>query len=377
MIWGTYQRQWWFQSYQSKQINPDFTTLHIAERRINGFQSYQSKQINPDVSKYAHKAIPDAFQSYQSKQINPDPDTTDSSFQSKHCFNRINPNRLIPTGMRIADPACPEKEFQSYQSKQINPDVDGLVILLYGDACFNRINPNRLIPTVNMWQNPYRMQPSFNRINPNRLIPTTTEPLQRLKRSAFQSYQSKQINPDEFKQETYDRLLEVFQSYQSKQINPDPVTIFAAMAAVQLFQSYQSKQINPDQIWIDFEKISTSRFNRINPNRLIPTWKQECGRSIWRMAFQSYQSKQINPDYVESVLLACLDCFQSYQSKQINPDWASAGLNRGQIKNVFQSYQSKQINPDSYPRGASRGAALRCRMAEPIFWRSKWLKIIQ
>ena len=37
-----------FQSYQSKQINPDSITMAFVETDLDLFQSYQSKQINPD-----------------------------------------------------------------------------------------------------------------------------------------------------------------------------------------------------------------------------------------------------------------------------------------------------------------------------------------
>ena len=39
----------------------------------------------------------------------------------------------------------------------------------------------------------------------------------------------------------------VFQSYQSKQINPDRVNQIQKAMDQQEFQSYQSKQINPDE----------------------------------------------------------------------------------------------------------------------------------
>ena len=62
---------------------------------------------------------------------------------------------------------------------------------------FNRINPNRSIPTSSLLKLLLLRCWRFNRINPNRSIPTlpgagktsTAEAL-------FQSYQSKQINPD-------------------------------------------------------------------------------------------------------------------------------------------------------------------------------------
>ena len=39
----------------------------------------------------------------------------------------------------------------------------------------------------------------------------------------------------------------MFQSYQSKQINPDARNVLLKLAKRMSFQSYQSKQINPDQ----------------------------------------------------------------------------------------------------------------------------------
>ena len=90
----------------------------------------------------------------------------------------------------------------------------------------------------------------------------------------FQSYQSKQINPDSKIQEKLglpakvsivsiqtdqsrlEKLLkekykaELFQSYQSKQINPDTELRTKARCAWALFQSYQSKQINPDKTMV-------------------------------------------------------------------------------------------------------------------------------
>ena len=62
-----------FQSYQSKQINPDFSGSHMAGIATGKFQSYQSKQINPYKKKSSTEVdMTGRFQSYQSKQINPD-----------------------------------------------------------------------------------------------------------------------------------------------------------------------------------------------------------------------------------------------------------------------------------------------------------------
>ena len=62
------------------------------------------------------------FQSYQSKQINPDMGTDAPLCSSVQRFNRINPNRSIPTTGHGEKTAQYEHMFQSYQSKQINPD---------------------------------------------------------------------------------------------------------------------------------------------------------------------------------------------------------------------------------------------------------------
>ena len=99
------------------------------------------------------------------------------------------------------------------------------------------------------------------------------------------------------------------------------------------------------------EQMRAGGFNRINPNRSIPThgWSDSMGKYSW-VSIVSIQTDQSRPQPGNNSLIEFF---------------------------MFQSYQSKQINPDSYPRGASRGAALRCRMAEPIFERLNWLKSIQ
>ena len=64
----------------------------------DGFQSYQSKQINPDADEKAENAVlKQKFQSYQSKQINPDYAHYIDEYSLMYGFNRINPNRSIPT----------------------------------------------------------------------------------------------------------------------------------------------------------------------------------------------------------------------------------------------------------------------------------------
>ena len=62
------------------------------------------------------------FQSYQSKQINPDENSLVENLNSLCGFNRINPNRSIPTPKDFYFPNKPNEKFQSYQSRQINLD---------------------------------------------------------------------------------------------------------------------------------------------------------------------------------------------------------------------------------------------------------------
>ena len=108
--------------------------------------------------------------------------------------------------------------------------------------------------------------------------------------------------------------------------------------------------------------MGSPRFNRINPNRSIPTTRSRSGKAYWNHSFQSYQSKQINPDddivttptfvpgkgfNLDYMSASDEQEFQSYQSKQIYPDHG-ATINLSKRKK-FQSYQFRQINPDMMP----------------------------
>ena len=171
---------------------------------LNGFQSYQSRQINPDMV--------NLWWCFPFKQVSIVSIHTDQSrrlnfricFRLNFSFNRINPNRSIPTIVASFEVQNPKKHrFQSHQSKQINPDTKYLVWIYLLVSCFNRINPNRSIPTFKtyLWFS-YRNW-SFNRINPNRSIPTPDKVEIDRRALVFQSYQSKQINPDTLLQKTY------------------------------------------------------------------------------------------------------------------------------------------------------------------------------
>ena len=113
-------------------------------------------------------------------------------------FNRINPDRSIPT---TETGYCVVKrfdEFQSYQSKQINPDEQkhAWETRYHSRVSIVSIQTDQSRPSRgSAWLLP--PTPSFNRINPNRSIPTSLAPRMRQQEIPFQSYQSKQINPDQ------------------------------------------------------------------------------------------------------------------------------------------------------------------------------------
>ena len=139
----------------------------------------------------------DNFQSYQSRQINPDQFIfVLTAIPTRTSFNRINPNSSIPT---TETGYCVVKlfdEFQSYQSKQINPDFKTSISTLSTLPCFNRINSDRSIPTLPDLQN----NATYGKVSIVS-IKTVQSRLRKLVETyggwlTFQSYQSRQINPD-------------------------------------------------------------------------------------------------------------------------------------------------------------------------------------
>ena len=125
---------------------------------------------------------------------------------------------------------------------------------------FNRINSGRSIPTCcKILIGRLFIDPGFNRINSGRSIPTLP-PLRKSLRLLlrFQSYQFRQINPDnEIFEHYYVTKCEVsivsIQADQSRR-----VYILVVFCFLVEFQSYQFRQINPDivpainqgQFWI-------------------------------------------------------------------------------------------------------------------------------
>ena len=118
----------------------------------------------------------------------------------------------------------------------------------------------------------------------------------RWKRVSFQSYQFRQIYPDRTIMAFVETDLDLFQSYQFRQIYPDsrcgtsgcsiqgvsivsiqadlsrPDRVIAVTGITNGFQSYQFRQIYPDALDCIKTQSNTSRFNRINSGRSIPTW---------------------------------------------------------------------------------------------------------
>ena len=111
------------------------------------------------------------FQSYQFRQINPD--FVDHLKQGGlfYCFNRINSGRSIPTRLiHTTFGWTAQVSIVSIQADQSRQCLNFVESLKY--QCFNRINSGRSIPTL---RNSARLSPygmSFNRINSGRSIPT-------------------------------------------------------------------------------------------------------------------------------------------------------------------------------------------------------------
>ena len=188
------------------------------------FQSYQSKQINPDdAAECIIKKVPEivSIVSIQTDQSRPEV-IQQINFYTITCFNRINPNRSIPTSIGQDKIKENHTKFQSYQSKQINPD-------LWRCCCSPSWFKHVSIVSIQTDQSRLYWCCRFH---------AWTE---RVSIVSIQTDQSRQ-----------DKCLD-------------------AAEICMRFQSYQSKQINPDQINQFDKNILDSGFNRINPNRSIPT----------------------------------------------------------------------------------------------------------
>ena len=156
-------------------INLDRTipTNSSGEARITTFlfQSYQSRQINPDV---AIDKLNNLISAVSIVSIQ-----TDQSLPVHHViitigkfnFNRINLDRSIPTRVLRNWPISSFRvsivSIQTDQSRQRNGFLENFRI-----TSFNRIYLDRSIPTTLLSVKGTKVGCSFNRINPNRSIPT-------------------------------------------------------------------------------------------------------------------------------------------------------------------------------------------------------------
>ena len=96
-----------------------------------------------------------------------------------------------------------------------------------------------------------------------------------------------------------------------------------------------------------FKTSISTRFNRINSDRSIPTLQPAPVFRFPRfpvsiVSIQTDQSRLMNKNMLGKQVIM----FQSYQSKQIKPDDGSLETIKSSGVTRFQSYQSKQINPD-------------------------------
>ena len=150
----------------------------------------------------------------------------------------------------------------SIQTDQSRP-LSCVLTIKHFSKGFNRINPNRSIPTIGKLPKTIEEMGGFNRINPNRSIPTrhlTNHSTSRAWRVSIVSIQTDQS-----------RLGQWRQLCQNQPIS---------------FQSYQSKQINPDfMVCSQTNSRLISRFNRINPNRSIPTIGEQYYENTCRHRF--------------------------------------------------------------------------------------------
>ena len=162
----------------------------------------------------------------------------------------------------------------------------------------------------------------------------------------FQSYQFRQINPDDMFDTIIFDQYHVFQSYQFRQINPDSCifTCFDTECAVSIV-SIQADQSRLCDCWC-MSCTTIKGFNRINSGRSIPT--QLIRVKFQKLPqFQSYQFRQINPDLLSSFNIA-FSSFDNVSIVSIQADQSrhlKAKVNK-KLNLKFQSYQFRQINPD-------------------------------
>ena len=188
------------------------------------------------------------------------------------CFNRINPNRSIPTILQ-KNASKKLKVFQSYQSKQINPDMEWVGIIQFSsERCFNRINPNRSIPTkmtleyLNLWKNVSIVSIQTDQSRRGKGV-TERNTLLRVSIVSIQTDQSRRLNSC---------------STRTKWIS---------------FNRINPNRSIPTSMTFTFLDMLKPSFNRINPNRSIPTLSLKISLIMWRfvsiVSIQTDQSRHL------------------------------------------------------------------------------------
>ena len=136
-----------------------------------------------------------------------------------------------------------------------------------------------------------------------------------------------------------------FQSYQFRQINPDDDYGEHAGGEFHWFQSYQFRQINPDSV-VETRYTTTTSFNRINSGRSIPTKNETARKTLLTLGFNRINSGRSIPTWWSVHRRAFIE---SVSIVSIQADQSRPGLharNFYQVALTFQSYQFRQINPD-------------------------------
>ena len=236
-------------------------------------------------------------------------------------------------------------EFQSYQFRQINPDLilkrrhkNGIMVSIVSiqtDQSRLRIFLRR----------PWLSYRGFNRINSDRSIPTGKRCIiLDLVRALFQSYQFRQINPDErdyWYVSYYQVSIVSIQTDQSRRfwawIWKTPIVV-VSIVSIQTDQSrlgFSTHELN----------LPNTGFNRINSDRSIPTRKLLLSRA-GGICFNRINSDRSIPTRKElSVLRYTKTSFNRINSDRSIPTQA-IGKDGISVQSMFQSYQFRQINPD-------------------------------
>ena len=210
-------------------------------------------------------------------------------------FNRINPNRSIPTSLLMI--LMQRKTFVSIVSIQTDQSRQGITtysVFMQTAVSIVSIQTDQSRPF-----SPQRREickKGFNRINPNRSIPTRFVKDSTIIIDRFQSYQSKQINPDLIKTKQSTIVLKQvsivsIQTDQSRLRQCDTWERINADVSIVSIQTDQSRRLHRKTSKNYRRDVSIVSI-QTDQSRLWGAYAAPCNITV----FQSYQSKQINPD---------------------------------------------------------------------------------